>query len=55
MTPLPDNQEIWVRQEVRPKNIQVQSSKLNTKSTRNSGTVYKARKQSCADPEIEES
>jgi hypothetical protein len=44
MTPLPENQEIWVRQEVRTKNIPVQSSKLNTKSTRNSGTVDKVRK-----------
>jgi hypothetical protein len=40
MTPLLNNQEIWVRQaEVRTKNNQAQSSKLNAQSTRNYGTV----------------
>lgn len=39
-----DNQEIWLRQEVRIKNTRVLGSELNAKSTRNSGTVDKVRK-----------
>jgi len=44
MTTLTKNQEIWVRQEVRPKTNQVLYSELNTESTRNCGALYKVKK-----------
>ncbi len=45
MTPIPNNQETWVRHaEVRIKNNQVLYSELNAKLMRNSGAVDEIRK-----------